>query len=88
MINAYSKYLKSNFGYCSDSNGYWRFERLEDVLKEAKHEKLQVLTHPGWWVETPMSPRQRIQRCIDGRAINVGKNYDDLLNRMCRENVK
>ena len=38
MINVYSKYFKENVEYCSDSNGYWRFERLDDFLKIKKKE--------------------------------------------------
>ena len=32
MINTYAKYFKENVEYCSDSNGYWRYKRLEDFL--------------------------------------------------------
>ena len=32
MINTYNAYLKNSYKYCSDSNGYWRFDRLEDVI--------------------------------------------------------
>lgn len=87
MVNSYSEYLKLNYGYCSDSNGYWRFERLEDVLKSGKYEKLQVLTHDGWWVPQPASPRDRISRCIEGRAKAQHKRYDNLLKKYRRENV-
>lgn len=87
MINTYAKYFKENVEYCSDSNGYWRYKRLEDFLNE-KHTKIQVLTHPTWWQKEVMSPRNRIQRCIDGRAKNTSKKYDGLLDEYGRENVK
>lgn len=87
LINAYSSYLGENYGYCSDSNGYWRFKRLEDVLREAKEEKLQVLTHPEWWVPSVMSPRDRITRCIDGRAAKQHKWYDAAMQSMGRKNI-
>ena len=87
LINTYSPYIKQNYGYCSDSNGYWRFRRLEDVLSEAKEERLQILTQPEWWVPEAMSPRARISRCIDGRAQNQHRWYDKLLKEMGRENV-
>jgi hypothetical protein len=32
MVNTYSRYIKDNYFYCSDSNGYWRYTRLEDLL--------------------------------------------------------
>jgi len=86
MINTYAKYFKRNVAYCSDSNGYWRHKRLEEFLKE-KHDKIQVLTHPAWWQKDVVYPRQRIQRCIDGRARFVSNNYDSLLNEHKRENI-
>lgn len=87
MINTYARYFKENVEYCSDSNGYWRHKRLEDFLSQ-KHSKIQVLTHPGWWQKNIMSPRERIQRCIDGRAKKVGDIYDSILNKYGRENVR
>jgi hypothetical protein len=88
MVNAYGQYFKQNYGYCSDSNGYWRFRRLKDVLEAAEDERLQVLTHPGWWTPEAMSPRDRISRCIEGRAAKQHHRYDELLQRMGRQNIR
>lgn len=88
MFNTYSKYLRSHYGYCSDSNGYWRFDRLHDVLRSGHYEKLQVLTHPGWWTPEAMSPRDRITRCIEGRSHNLHRFYDTSIERHGRENVR
>ncbi len=68
MVNASSRYIREQFGYCSDSNGYWRYRRLREVLESGADQRLHVLTHPGWWVPEPMAPRDRIARCINGRA--------------------
>lgn len=87
MINTYAKYFKEEVQYCSDSNGYWRHKRLEDFLAQ-KYDKIQVLTHPGWWQKNIMSPRKRIQRCIDGRADKLAKKYDKALEEFGRENVR
>lgn len=76
LINCYSKRFKTEVAYCSDSNGYWRFRRLYDVLNETKDPCLQVLTHPGWWQDKPMPPRQRIFRCVTGRARATMRKYD------------
>ncbi len=86
LINCYSKRIMEEVAYVSDSNGYWRFLRLYDVLLKAEEPSLQVLTHPEWWQDYPMPPRQRILRCIYGRAENVIKNYDQFLERHGREN--
>ena len=36
LLNVYSDYFRNNYGYNADSLGYWRYERLEDRLVEAK----------------------------------------------------
>lgn len=87
-INAYSKRIKEQAAYCSDSNGYWRYQRLSDFLDRDDFEVACVLTHPIWWTPEPLSPRERIQRAIDGRGINTGVNYDNMLNRFNRKNIK
>lgn len=86
LINCYSRCFKSAVGYCSDSNGYWRFRRLYDVLSEARDHCLQVLTHPGWWQDIPMPPRQRVFRCIYGRARSTLRSYDAALKATNRVN--
>lgn len=87
MVNAYSEYFQKKVGYCSDSNGYWRFRRLEDVLRAAEDECLQVLTHPGWWQAKPMSPYQRVKYCVEYRADNALKTYRMLLKSLNRRNI-
>lgn len=88
MVNAYGRTIWSEYGYCSDSNGVWRHRRLFDVLERAEEDRLQVLTHPEWWTPTPMSPRDRIQRCLDGAAASVGSYYDDELSSYGRPNIR
>ncbi len=77
LINAYATLFKKKFKYCSDSNGYWRFKRLIDFLEECQStDSVQVLTHPGWWTEDVLVPRDRIVRSVQGRATNLIKKYD------------
>jgi len=87
MVNTYSRFFKENFGYCSDSNGYWRFDSIESVLRNRKHSRLQVLTHPAWWTPEPLPPRSRILRCIEGRAKRCMKQYDGILAESGRMNI-
>lgn len=87
LINTYSSYFKTSVDYCSDSNGYWRHKRLADVLQEAKHPRLQVLTHPEWWQEHVMSPKERVWKSIDERAEYTRDYYCDLLERNGRSNI-
>ena len=88
MINVYSKFIKEKVGYCSDSNGYWRNERLEDVLTKTKHKKLQVLTHPVWWQKEEISPKKRIKKTIEERSKKTLKEYDQLLKKCGRKNIE
>ena len=87
MINTYSKKLKNSHYYISDSNGYWRFTRLYDLLKNHNQSKIQILIHPGHWQKSPMSPRKRIIRCIDQRAKNTLQMYDSILKTSKRKNI-
>jgi hypothetical protein len=80
MINAYSKYFRNNVKYCSDSNGYWRHQRISDFLDE-KHKKSQIATHPAWWTRKAIEPNQRIKRCIYGRAKKINKIYKQILKK-------
>jgi hypothetical protein len=86
MVNTYGRTLRNGYVYCSDSNGYWRHHRLADVLA-SRPDRLHVLTHPEWWVQDPMSPRQRVERCIQGRSIAVGSEYDRSLLAAGRRNL-
>jgi hypothetical protein len=86
LKNCYSKRFKKEVGYCSDSNGYWRFRRLYEVLKEGKDRRLQVLTHPGWWQDEPAPPRQKIFRAVYGRAEATMSIYDRGLDHHGRFN--
>ncbi len=88
LVNAYGRSLRERYGYVSDSNGYWRFRRLLDVVSEAAEERLHVLTHPEWWQPEAMAPRERIVRCVEGRAAHTLRDYDDRLARAARVNVR
>ena len=87
MINTYSRFFKENFTYCSDSNGYWRFESIGSVLRNKKNSRLQILTHPENWTKEPLPPRKRIQRCFEGRAARCLEEYDRLLLASGRMNI-
>ncbi|MBV8271294.1 MAG: hypothetical protein JO067_03380 [Cupriavidus sp.] len=86
MVNTYAACFRQEIDYCSDSNGYWRHRRLEDVIL-ASPARLQVLTHPEWWTDTPMSPHQRVERCIEGRAQAVRLLYKTQLAEFGRNNL-
>lgn len=86
LWNAYSGVLQKEVTYVSDSNGCWRFHSWDDVLKEHPP-RLQVLTHPEWWIPEHASPAQKICAQIDFRAQRAWAYYCDLLIRSERENL-
>jgi hypothetical protein len=87
LANAAGRGIRERYAYVTDSNGYWRHRRLPDVLAEGEEDLLHVLTHPEWWAPEPMSPRERLERCIEGRARDTGRRWDELLDEWGRENV-
>ncbi|MDE6600750.1 MAG: hypothetical protein K2K90_01025 [Lachnospiraceae bacterium] len=86
MINAYSKTISENCKYCSDSYGYWKYDRLMTVMEEL-HDKLQILLHPEWWTPTPMSPYERYKRLTEGRAAAMMNVYSDMMIKSGRDNI-
>jgi hypothetical protein len=84
MVNAYGPFVSTHYAYASDSHGYWRHEPLAEVLEGAKHERLQVLTHPEWWVPEPLTPRDRVSRAIDGRAARQHSRYEEVIAQLQR----
>lgn len=78
MINVYSDEWK-DFKYISDSNGYWRHDRLFDVINERKNSLLHVLIHPGNWNKQVLSPFDRIKSCVTGRTEEQLKDFKELL---------
>ncbi len=80
LVNGSCSDLRALFSYCSDSNGLWRFRTLAEMIADPSVGRLYALTHPEWWQAEPMpTARQRLQRCIDGRAEFCDRYYDGLL---------
>lgn len=86
MKNAYSGRLRNEYKYCSDSNGYWRFQPMSAVIAEG-HPRLHLLTHPEWWTKERLPPSERVDRAILGRARRVRREYDAGLERAGRRNI-
>jgi len=87
LLNVYSDYFRNNYGYNADSLGYWRFERLEDRLSEAKENNLQILIHDGMWQDEVLPPRRRIFKVIDDRSAYLKELYDSYLEKYKHRNI-
>ncbi len=88
LINTYSTYFKENTVYASDSNGYWRHKSIGETIKENLDKNLHILTHPVWWTEEVDTPRNKIEKCLNDYAIERMGNYDQMLHKQGRENIK
>lgn len=88
LINCYSRLIRETIDYGSDSNGYWRHQAIPEILLDKNKRRLQILTHPEWWLEDSSLPRDRVLRCAYGRAIRTIIDYDKAMaNQNDRENV-
>lgn len=81
LINSYASFFKEHYNYCGDSLGYWRFDRLEDVLNDEKVQHLQVLTHDANWNDEVLSPRKRFAKVMNDRAERLINNQVEGLHR-------
>jgi hypothetical protein len=87
MINTYGSVFRK-IDYLSDSNGYYRYKHVNNVIEDQNIRVLQVLFHPDWWVKKATSPRKRIVNILRNRSRNIMKDYDKFLKEMGRENIK
>ena len=82
LINSYATFFKEHYNYCGDSLGYWRFDRLEDVLNDKKVQHLQVLTHDANWNDEVLSPRKRFAKVMKDRAERLIEGQVEGLHKM------
>lgn len=87
LINVYSDYFRERYAYNADSLGYWRYERLEDILREAKEDALQILIHDGMWQDEVLPPRRRVYKVIDDNAARLKRLYDEHLTKIGQKNI-
>lgn len=87
LLNVYSRFFKEKFAYCADSTGFWRYERLEDRLRDSSVSHLQVLTHDAMWSREVMAPRRRVFAAIEERARKTREWYDATLTQFGARNV-
>lgn len=85
LRNAYAGLLQKDVQYISDSNGYWIYRSWIQLLLE-KHPRIQVLTHPDWWVDKEAEPAEKICSAIYQRALDSWVRYRRLLKKLKRQN--
>lgn len=87
LINVYANFFKDNFQYCADSTGYWRYEILDQLIKDKNVTHLQVLTHDAMWTNEILSPRKRIRKSIQDNSDRIKKQYDFVLMKFGANNI-
>ncbi len=87
LINPYSEWFKKEVGYCADSTGFWRYEILEERLKENNDNLLQILIHDGMWSDEVLPPRKRIHKVLDAHNEFMKKSYDETLVKFGAKNI-
>ena len=87
LINTYAKFFKEIYLYCADSTGYWRYEVLDEVLKNPATRHIQVLIHDAMWSDVVMSPRKRVMYSIQQNADRVKRFYDEDLIAFGANNI-
>lgn len=87
LLNVYSNHIKDHYQYCADSTGFWRYEILDEVLRNPKVQHLQVLTHDAMWSEEILSPRKRVRKSIQDNAERVKAQYDQILIDFGAKNI-
>lgn len=87
LVNCYGRVFREEFSYVSDSNGYWRYETIEEALVRPARKPLQVLTHAEWWSTVPVAPRERLFRCLIHDSLEQLQLYDRSMNERGRNNL-
>lgn len=87
LINAYAKLFKERFAYNGDSNGWWKFEMMDDRLTNPEIRHVQILTHDANWTDVPMAPRRRGFLAIDQVAQHMRERYDTILKNANALNI-
>lgn len=78
--NSYERVFLEKFKYFSDSRGAWA--RGNPIKSEAffKRKNLHILTHPIWWTEAPMAPRQSLV----GLVQKIGHRTEQYISENCQ----
>ena len=89
-LQTYSPAFINDIGYCSDSQGEWRFGRPEAHPSVIEGTALQLLTHPIWWVSQGKTREEKLINYVrneeNRRKITLAENcapYRPLLESSC-----
>lgn len=81
VVNSYANLFFRQFKYLSDSRMHWR-EPVLDIIREGKHTKLHILTHPFWYCDEKKSMREILYEFINIAGIERFNNLDENLTNL------
>lgn len=74
MVNTYSEKFFKEFKYLSDSRRRWR-EPVEEIIREQRYERLQILLHPFWYQEKETDIKESVSHFVNSANLD---RYDEL----------
>lgn len=74
LIHTYAPWFFRDIGYVSDSNQDWRGKDLRRILAHREFMRLQLLIHPFWWRDEPLTLGEKLQAL----AGELGIKLEDL----------
>lgn len=64
LPHTYMERFTTRMRYISDSRGTWREGDPTESEDYRQHRSFQILVHPVWWTQRPMSPYHRLERFV------------------------
>jgi hypothetical protein len=72
VINStYAQLFDDTVGYISDSTGRWRYGHPLDTESLRARKSLIMLTHPIWWIENGVTPREKITNLLKKERFDI-----------------
>ena len=88
LPNAYGRNLIERYSYVSDSNGYGASAGWLTSSRREQSSGFTCSPIPNGGRPAPAAPRDRIVRCVEGRAASTLDGYDTLLATAGRKNIR
>src|SRR5436853_639882 len=71
LVNTYNRQQMGPYFYVSDTNMHWRTEHPEIIFERRMHPCVQLLIHPLWWTERPLSMEHKWLEALRGHDAAV-----------------
>ncbi|GGE41603.1 hypothetical protein GCM10011391_20470 [Pullulanibacillus camelliae] len=79
LINAYSQPFFKDISYISDSRKRWRQMSLEQLIEQEAPQRLQVLIHPIWWSDEPLTFEESLTEIVQEQLKDMRSDFEAVL---------